>query len=148
MRGPCYNTELTGQCGALRRDIMVVVGILALALNFLAGISFSARPFQTGSALSLSSLDRFVICSSSGSIVVDRDGNVVPGDDDGGLPPGHEPHCLFCLPLLQGSLLAPETAGIEAPDRCAHRSFALLDVSVRPARPSLAANLPRGPPAT
>lgn len=145
MGARCYDTRLTGNCGAYRRNAMVMLGMLALAFNLIAGISLSARAIPVGSAASELSLDRFVICTSAGTIVIDRDGNVVP--DAGGAPQGHEPHCLFCLPLLQGSLLALAATGVDAPLPRSSHSSAVVDADRRPAPFIATANLPRGPPA-
>lgn len=145
MRARRYDTRLTGNCGAYRRNAMAVLGMLALAFNLIAGISLSARAIQIGSPVSELSLDSFVICTSAGKIVVDRDGNVVP--DAGGAPQGHEPHCLFCLPLMQGSLLAFGATSVDTPPQRSFRNSVVVDADWRPSPFIVAANLPRGPPA-
>jgi hypothetical protein len=146
MRSHQYDTQLTGRCGALRREVMVVLGIFALALHFIAGLSTSVQPFTAGQALSEVASGRFVICTRAGSVVVDKDGIAVP--DSGNVPRDHDSECVFCPPQLGGSLLAPEVVSLETPNRRVSQKIAVVDAGILPARTGLAANLPRGPPTT
>jgi len=110
MRG--YDTGLTSRVGALRRRLGAFAGLVVLWLNLWAGAALAAQPVFLDPGLAGLAGGRMVICTSAGRVVVDADGNVL--DDASGAPgSGEGPHCLFCLPLMQGQALAPPASLID-----------------------------------
>jgi len=103
-----YDISIDEGRGAFRRMLAMGFCSLAVAFNLLCGIALSARPAPID--LQALALERGwnVICSAAGMIVVDDAGNRVPDDQTGGVGAGG-PHCVFCLPLMQGhvTLAAP-----------------------------------------
>lgn len=83
---------------------------LALILNFLAQGALEARPIEIDPTLSAIAGDALVICTPGGKLEIGQGGR--PASDPSGGHAGHDgPHCVFCLPLMQGALLAPSAAG-------------------------------------
>ena len=104
-----YDTRVRARVGALRREIAVWLAALAIFFNVLAEGSLRAGPIEIEPALAGVAGETLVICTAAGRLVADRDGR--PASQPGGHD-GHDgPHCVFCLPLMQGSLLAPSAAG-------------------------------------
>jgi len=96
----------------LRRQIAAWLAAVAILLNFAAEASLRASPVEIDPTLSSVAGDTFVICTAAGKLVVDRDGRPAPKQEGGHL--GHNgPHCVFCLPLMQGALVAQSFAGLD-----------------------------------
>jgi len=140
-----YDTARGGSCGRLRRRFAATLGALVLAFNLLAGGIFPSRLDEAlaSSENDSSSLDRFVVCTSTGMVVIDQDGHRVPSNNTA----GHSGVCLLCLPLLHGDTAVPaQVAGIQPP-----QSSRQIDVAIASEQPSFAARLrgsasPRAPP--
>ncbi|OIQ95365.1 hypothetical protein GALL_226330 [mine drainage metagenome] len=67
-------------------------------------------------------------------------GPTLPGHVPG--PPSHGLHCLFCLPLLHGSLIAPDAVAALAPPAVRHET-----VRITPRRQIILPPPPRSPAA-
>jgi hypothetical protein len=140
-----YDIRILGNVGATRRWLAAWLVALALLSNFLAAGELLAHPAEAQPSLIGPDSDFVVVCTSAGKVVLDRNGLPVPAPAGGS---GHEhgPHCVFCLPLMQGvAWLAPPAAFV-AP-RCALPTVPIA--SFRAGAPSLfrvCALWARGPP--
>jgi hypothetical protein len=84
---------------ARRRRLGHWVALFVLAFNLLGGGLLPSAPMTIPAG-------GWVVCSSTGMVVVGKDG----GQEQGGQEQdGHQPLCAFCLPLLQAGLV-PDAA--------------------------------------
>jgi hypothetical protein len=141
-----YDTRIDWRHGALRRDVACAFAAIALIVNVLAGALVATRPAKADPTLATILGDPFVICTSTGMIVVDRDGNVLPDPPQGA--ERHGVNCIFCLPLMQGHAVPP-TFDTAIGQRDAAR-IEQRPVSRESRQPSfkLASNQARAPPMT
>ena len=97
-----YDLDLDEARWRQRRGAVAFVGAWIVLFNlfaaFLVGATAKANAADLGG-------DRIVVCTGGGMVALDRDGQPIdPGGDQG------QPLCPFCLPTLQGHLLAPALA--------------------------------------
>jgi hypothetical protein len=135
-----------GSGGLLRRKIASWLGLVVLAFNVLGPGAMPANAAGAGTAAFAQGLnsDRIVVCTAAGMVVMDRDGNIL--DEEAGAAGGL---CVFCLPLMHGTVHAAAHAIAIAVD-CGpkkvvgpHLPFT-LDIG-RPANLA-GASSPRAPP--
>lgn len=86
--------------GALRREAVTAFGIFVVLLNILAG-SLSLSQFGTARGLAFSQDGEVVLCTGGEMLILDRDGNVVPGK------PQHQQHECPCCVLMHASAVLP-----------------------------------------
>jgi hypothetical protein len=133
--------------GAMRRAVLVAFGSLVLFANFCAEIALASRPLSADSAAVAFWDDGSAFCGTARTDPQQQaDAATAPGRQEG--PVKHGPKCAFCLPLLQGTLLEPATAFVDAPRT---RSVALGFVHARSTLPTSAdpgSRSSRGPPQT
>lgn len=96
-----YDTALSGRVGALRRQVSSMLGLAVLLLNVWAGVAVAARSTNADPVLAAFAEGRIVICTGSGMLVVDENGQPVASSTPGSSN-GSDIHCQFCLPLMQG----------------------------------------------
>ncbi len=100
-----YDTDLDRSRGVLRRDIVAVFGVVAVALNLIAALTVGFHSRSVDPALAELAGGRAVLCAGD-------NGDVAIQDGKGGAC--HSPHCLFCLPLMHGTLCPCEPSGVDA----------------------------------
>ena len=142
MRQRRYDTRVNGSLGAARREVMAAIGMLVLLANVLTGWALEAPGMVGNRAFADFARDRNVICSSSGA---NRDGSA-QADEENGERQGHDPQCLFCLPLSQGNLLAPALTALTVPNASLSAVSAAFASTTGTARPADGAWSARGPP--
>lgn len=145
MTGPArrktYDTTTDPSRGRIRREVASALGLLVILFNLVAGILVSSSA-EAANAPFLDEIfgDRIVICTGSGMIVLDAQGNPV---SDGSV----DPMCVFCLPLAQGSADTPVVLPVlEAPVAFEPETW-VVETLVAPKLVRLVASAsPRGPP--
>lgn len=105
-----YDCTTDPERGAIRRLVSALLGLLILSFNIFGGNVLPARAAQAGTAPFAQGLleDRIVICTATGMVVVDRDGNII----ETGAGTGHGDLCVFCLPLMHGGAQAPTSLAV------------------------------------
>jgi hypothetical protein len=117
-----------------RKAVVSWVGLLVMALNLMVGFAPQAA------VLPELAHDELAICTSAGIVIIDEDGQSSRAEIRDGIS------CVFCLPLLHGSLLTPPEVGISAPVRQEAVVLVSDKVVSRTARPDFV-GVPRAPPA-
>lgn len=128
-----YDTRIDRAQGALRHAILAMAASLVLFANALTAVLVVA---EDGFAASVAG----ALCRSQ----------AVPQDNDGG-PPGpvpaaDRPHCLYCLPLLQGGLAPAGGTSCDPPAIVVAARFLPPSIETRPRASDFGAHSPRGPP--
>ena len=98
-----YNIVRPTDTRRVRRAVVAWACLVLLAFNLVAGTSLSSQPMTVQG-------DGIVICTAAGMVVLDPSG--APIHDQS---PSHEPHCVFCLPLMHGGLDVAEAPSLAAP---------------------------------
>lgn len=100
-----YDISTDPALGRMRRIVVSWLGLALLAFNLLASSGLAAQAAEQGPAAFTQELlgDRIVVCTAAGMVVFDRDGHPVNGDTGS----GHSDLCVFCAPIMHGSLQTP-----------------------------------------
>lgn len=101
-----YDTSTHRRLGAVRM-VVAWLSMLLIAFNVLGGAVFSARAEATPLSFAHGP-DQIEICTATGIVVMDLDGNIIPVGES----QRHNPLCAFCLPLAHGGVDLPEGADI------------------------------------
>jgi hypothetical protein len=102
-----YDSQLDRTLGRARRKIASTLGVLIVAFNIIAGVGLGASAKAASPMFADVLGDHIVICTAFGQVVVDHEGRRL-SDQAPHTPPGHlGPQCVYCLPLMQGNLIAP-----------------------------------------
>ena len=100
---PGYDIATDPRVGRARRRVVAGLGLLLMAFNLLLGSGMSAEAAKSGQpplfAQALLS-GHIVACTAGGLVVLDRDGHPVTHHGAA----GHTDFCVFCVPLLHGTL--------------------------------------------
>lgn len=137
-----YDVSTDRQLGGFRRDIVAVLGFLLVLFNLVGvGLLSHGTGMRMGRALDVAAGDLIEICTSTGIVLVDRDGTPVKSKVG-------EDLCAFCLPLLNGKVDIPVPLPVVRGTKIAAQSLEYsIQASLAPsASPDLRANAPRGPP--
>lgn len=133
MTSRAYDTRIGRAQGSLRHAILAMAASLVLLANAWTGLLVSTDDGLAG-ALARS------LCRP----------DAPPRDTDGETPvrspAADRPHCLFCLPLLQGGLAPAEGAADEPPTVVATAGPRAPARTTRPRGNAVGAHAPRGPP--
>ncbi len=134
-----YDISTRASLGRLRRRLACLLGVVAILPNLMASMAWASHArgvtplgFGTG---------QVVVCTESGSIVVDSRGEPLPGSHG-------DSDCACCLLLMQGAAHAPDPGGVafQPPPRSAV-ALAYVEAAISTAPRSLRAGAPpRGPP--
>jgi hypothetical protein len=105
IRQRSYDLSTQSSRGDLRRFVVSLLGLFVLTFNIVGAGAMPARADEAGNAPFAQALldDRIVICTATGMVVMDRDGNII----DAGSAGTHDNLCVFCLPLMHGGAKAP-----------------------------------------
>jgi len=145
-RSKRYDTRLDRALGRARREVASALGALIIVFNLVAGIGLGAAARSDAPMFADVLGDHIVICTAFGQVVVDHEGRRL-SDQAPHTPPDHlGPQCVYCLPLMQGNLLAPSPhcASIE---REANAAPTFASVSAQPTQLFRPLTLrARGPP--
>lgn len=124
----------------MRREFASALGIFIVLWNLVVGFAIAARPVATD-GMGIPQIG--VLCTSDGALSL-------AGDDAAGQPeqkPIHNPHCMFCVPLFQGGLLAPTSYVSVVLLRDAISVFFVSERPIEASSPGAALPRVRGPPA-
>ncbi|MEQ1614427.1 MAG: DUF2946 domain-containing protein [Hyphomicrobiaceae bacterium] len=142
-----YDLRTKSSVGAVRRFWAVVFGLAAIYVNLLASVAAApiildtAQPRQFESAgvdtRVVVSWPKMVICSPNGTIIIDG----VPQEPD------HHASCAFCMPLLAGSIAAPEAVAFLEITRAIARAQAIPQFVNSLSKRLVQIAQPRAPPA-
>jgi hypothetical protein len=136
-----YDTSTDPSRGRMRRRVVSMLGLLVILFNLVAG-TLVASTSQSAAAPFLDEVfgDRIVVCTGSGMIVLDAQGNPV---HDGAV----DPMCVFCLPLMQGSADAPALVALVDVPETIDPIIRVPEATAVPLRtPVVSSSSPRGPP--
>ena len=97
--------------GAVRREAVTAFGIFVVLLNILAG-SLSLSQFGTARRLAFSQDGEVVLCTGGEMLILNRDGNVVPGKPG---KPQHQQHECPCCVLMHASAVLPPPPSAPVP---------------------------------
>lgn len=147
IRHKAYDTGVRASSGAFRRGVVAWIGLILLTFNVVAGGALPAGASGTSQPLFAQDLfgDRIVICTSTGMVVMDRDGNLVEADHG----VGQTDLCVFCLPLVGGTLHVPAQTAVVAVRVVSTRPAGVYGIALSAAhKPSglTGASSSRGPP--
>lgn len=98
-----------GSRGALRREAAPAFGIFIVLLNILAG---SLSQFGAARGLAFSQDGQIVLCTGGPMLVLDKDGNIVPGEPG---KPQHQQHECPCCVLMHASAVLPSPPSAPTP---------------------------------
>ncbi len=145
-RHKTYDTTTDGSLKRFRRMLVSWLGLFLLAANVIGGGALPAHSASAPFAQDISG-DRFVVCTASGMVVMDRNGHIVDSKGEGG---GHATLCVFCLPLMHGGAQTPAAVAVTIlPDE---RPTGAAITPTEPTRPTplrlAGAASPRAPPLT
>ena len=128
-----YDTRIDRAQGTLRHAIMAMAASLVLFANAWTGVLVVA---EGGLAESMARS----LCRTQ----------AVPQDTEGGTPSpapaADRPHCLYCLPLLQGGLAPAGGATCDPPTVVVAARFLPPSIEIRTGDSDFGAYSPRGPP--
>jgi len=138
-----YDLSNQSDLGSVRRLVVALLGLFVVTFNVVGALPAQAEgtnPLFTQALMD----DRIVICTATGLVVMDKDGNIVDATGD-----GHNDFCVFCLPLMHGGAKAPALVALGRPGQL----YGLCRRSTRPSsrpppnRPGWMAHpRPRAPP--
>ena len=130
---PAYDTRIDRAQGSLRHAILTMAASLVLFANACTGVLVSTQA-GLAEALARSLCRPDIDARGADSGTPDR----APGAD--------RPHCLYCLPLLQGGLV-PDSGETGVPPTFVATARALAPAGyVRVRRGAVGPHAPRGPP--
>lgn len=128
-----YDTRIDRAKGILRHAILAMAASLVLFANALTGVLVVAEGGFVGSVAGS-------LCRSQ----------AVPQDIDGGptgpVPAADRPHCLYCLPLLQGGLAPAGGTSCDPPAVIVAARLLPPSIEIRAGGSDFGAHSPRGPP--
>ncbi len=144
-----YSTAANPACARIRRLTAAWIGLLVLVFNIAGGGLLPTRPANATQAPYTARFaaglegDRIIICTSSGILVMDRDGTIINTTDQA----GGADLCVFCLPMLQGAafVTVPQTIILRSNPPAPLPHPPLSTQPLRSAGLNLTA-APRGPP--
>lgn len=137
-----YDLSSQSDLGALRRFVASLLGLFVVTFNVIGALPAQAEGSNPLFAQAMMD-DRIVVCTATGLVVMDRDGNVIDTSAD-----GHSSFCVFCLPLMHGGVKTPALVSLEAvPQHAMFTGEAPVFVlqAAKPARLD-GASSPRAPP--
>jgi len=137
-----YDLSNQSDLGSVRRLVVALLGLFVVTFNVVGALPAQAEgtnPLFTQALMD----DRIVICTATGLVVMDKDGNIVDATGD-----GHNDFCVFCLPLMHGGAKAPALVALDV--QASYTAFAgevpaFIPPAAKPARLD-GASSPRAPP--
>ena len=145
MRSGRYDTRMDPEQGSLRRTAMLAAASLVLFANFWTGVALSVQSPAANDAGRFWASDPRVLCTSPAPERTASNGAETPAQPQPAGDTSH-PSCLFCLPLLQGSLSPAEADGVTAPRAISAVAPWPHEPSTADAGGNVGSHSPRGPP--